>query len=76
MQINTYLNRSSNIERQKLEIPKSDVDADMASPISREALMPRIHAECVARINEAAEGNIEAFKLANVDKLRKYVWSQ
>lgn len=68
----TYLNRSSNIERQKLEIPKSDADADMASPISREALMPRIHAECLAMINEAAEGDIEAFKLANVDKLRKY----
>lgn len=68
----TYLNRSSNIERQKLEIPKTEADADMASPISREALMPRIHAECLAMINEAAEGDIEAFKLANVDKLRKY----
>ena len=67
-----YLNRSSNIERQKLEIPKTVAEADLVSPISREALMPRIHAECLAMINEAAEGDIEAFKLANIDKLRKY----
>jgi hypothetical protein len=67
-----YLNRSSNIERQKLEIPKTVAEADLVSPISREALMPRIHAECLAMINDAAEGDIEAFKLANIDKLRKY----
>lgn len=68
----TYLNRSSNIERQKLEIPKTEAEADMVSPISREKLIPRIHEECLAMINEAAEGDIEAFKLANVDKLKKY----
>jgi len=67
-----YLNRSSNIERQKLEIPKSETDGDLASPISREALMPRIHAECLAMINEAAEGDIEAFKRGNIEKLRKF----
>lgn len=68
----TYLNRSSNIERQKLEIPKAETDADMASPISRETLMPRIHKECLAMINEAAEGDIEAFKISNINKLKKY----
>ena len=67
-----YLNRSSNIERQKLEIPKTEIEADLVSPISREALMPRIHAECLAMINEAAEGDIDAFKRGNIDKLRKY----
>lgn len=67
-----YLNRSSNIERQKLEIPKTEGEADLASPISRETLMPRIHAECLAMINEAAEGDIAAFKRGNIDKLRKY----
>jgi len=67
-----YLNRSSNIERQKLEIPKTEGEADLASPISREALMPRIHGECLAMINEAAEGDIDAFKRGNIEKLRKY----
>ncbi|MGY4408488.1 hypothetical protein ACVWW4_000224 [Bradyrhizobium sp. LB7.1] len=67
-----YLNRSSNIERQKLEIPKADADTDLVSPISREKLMPRIHEECLAMINETAEGDIDAFKLGNIDKLRKY----
>lgn len=67
-----YLNRSSNIERQKFEIPKTKAEADMLSPISRETLMPRIHEECLAMIDEAAEGDIDAFKLANIGKLRKY----
>ena len=67
-----YLNRSSNIERQKLEIPKSEGEADMVSLISREKLMPRIREECLAMINEAAEGDIDAFKYANVDKLKRY----
>jgi len=67
-----YLNRSSNIERQKLEIPKTEAESDMVSPISRDVLMPRIHDECLAMINEVGEGDIEAFKLSNVDKLRKY----
>lgn len=67
-----YLNRSANIERQKLEIPKSQAESDMVSPISRDSLMPRIHDECLAMINEGAEGDIDAFKRANVDKLKKY----
>lgn len=68
----TYLNRSSNIERQKLEIPKTASDADLVSPISRDMLMPRIHDECLAMINETAEGDIDSFKAANVEKLQKY----
>lgn len=68
----TYLNRSSNIERQKLEIPKTTSDADLVSPISRDTLMPRIHDECLAMINETAEGDIDAFKAANIEKLQKY----
>lgn len=67
-----YLNRSANIERQKLEIPKTEADANLVLPISRDALMPRIHDECVAMINEAAEGDIDAFKLSNIEKLKKY----
>lgn len=68
----TYLNRSSNIERQKLEIPKTASDADLVSLISRDMLMPRIHEECLALINETAEGDIDAFKAANIEKLQKY----
>lgn len=67
-----YLNRSANIERQKLEIPRAQVDADMVSPISRDMLVPRLHDECLAMINEDAGGDIDAFKRANVEKLRKY----
>lgn len=67
-----YFNNRSNIERQRLEIPKTDEDADMISPISREKLMPRIHEECLAMINESAEGDIEQFKTDNVQKLKKY----
>lgn len=67
-----YLNRSSNIERQKLEIPKTASDTDLVSPISRDILMPRIHDECLAMINETAEGDIDAFKVANIERLQKY----
>lgn len=68
----SYFNNRSNIERQRLELPKSDADADMASPISREKLLPRIHEECMAMINETAEGGIDEFKTNNVAKLKKY----
>lgn len=67
-----FLNRTSNIERQRLEIPRSASDTDLVSPISRDTLMPRIHDECLGMINEAAEGEIETFKTANIDKLKKY----
>jgi hypothetical protein len=67
-----YLNRSANIERQKLELPRTGADADMVSPISRDALLQRIHEECLSMINESAEGDIDAFKRSNLDKLKKY----
>lgn len=67
-----YFNSRSNMERQRLELPKTDDDADMASPISREKLMPRIHEECMAMINDAAEGDIDEFKASNIEKLKKY----
>lgn len=68
----SYLNRSSNIERQKFEIPKTTSDADLVSPISRDMLMPRIHDECLAMINETAVGDIDAFKNANIKRLKTY----
>ena len=67
-----YLNRSANIERQELKFPKTTAEADMVSPISRDALMSRIHEECLAMINEGTEGDIDAFKRSNLDKLKKY----
>lgn len=67
-----YFNRRSNMERQRLELPRTDDDVDMVSPISREKLMPRIHAECMAMIDETAKGDIEQFKNDNVKKLKKY----
>ena len=68
----SYFNSRSNIERQRLEMPKTDDDADLASPISREKLIPRLHAECMAMINENAKGDIDQFKASNVEKLKKY----
>ncbi|MCF1463017.1 MULTISPECIES: ATP-binding protein [Rhizobium/Agrobacterium group] len=67
-----YLNRSSDIERQKLELPKTDEDTDLVSPISREKLVPRIHEECLAMVDEVGKGDIETFKLANIEKLKTY----
>lgn len=67
-----YLNRSSDFERQTLRLPKTDADGDMVSPISREKLLSRVHDECLAMINEARTGDIEAFKVANINKLKKY----
>lgn len=67
-----YFNSRSNIERQRLEIPKSDGDADMASPISRDKLIPKLHDECMEMIGELAEDDIAKFKTSNIDKLRKY----
>ena len=67
-----YFNKRSNIERQRLELPKTDEDVDMVSPISREKLTPRIHEECMKMIDEAAEGDVDQFKNQNIDKLKKY----
>jgi hypothetical protein len=68
----SYFNSRSNIERQRLELPKVEDDEDLASPISREKLMPRIHQECMSMINESEEGGIDEFKAANLTKLKKY----
>ena len=67
-----YFNKRSNIERQRLELPKTDEDVDMVSPISREKLTPRIHEECMKMIDEAAEGDVDQFKNQNVEKLKKF----
>lgn len=67
-----YFNKRSNIERQRLELPKTEEETDMVSPISREKLTPRIHEECMKMIDESAEGDIEQFKTDNVEKLKKY----
>lgn len=67
-----YFNKRSNIERQRLELPKTDEDVDMVSPISREKLTPRIHEECMKMIDEAAEGDVDQFKSQNIEKLKKY----
>lgn len=68
----SYFNSRANLERKNLEIPKSEGEVDMVSPISREKLMPAIHRECLSMINEVAAGDINSFKSANIDKLRKY----
>lgn len=67
-----YFNKRSNIERQRLELPKTDAEVDLISRISREKLMPRIHEECLAMIDESAEGDIKQFKTDNIQKLKKY----
>ncbi len=67
-----YFNMRSNIERKRLEIPKTDEEVDLASPISRDNLLRRIHEECMAMINAADEGEVDAFKNGNIEKLKRY----
>jgi len=67
-----YFSRRSNMERQELVIPKTDEEADLVSPISREKLMPRIQEECLAMIDGYAKGDIEQFKTNNIEKLKKH----
>jgi hypothetical protein len=67
-----YFNMRSNIERKRLEIPKTDEEVDLASPISRDRLMQRIHQECMDMINATGEGEVDAFKSANIEKLKRY----
>ncbi|WP_423600715.1 ATP-binding protein [Roseateles sp. MS654] len=68
----SYFNNRSNIERQRLELPRTEEDVDLVSPISREKLMPRIHDECMRLINDSADGGVDQFKASNIGKLRKY----
>lgn len=67
-----YFNMRSNIERKRLEIPKTDDEVDLASPISRDGLMQRIHEECMSMINAVDEGEVDAFKSGNIEKLKLY----
>lgn len=67
-----YFNRRSDMERQRLVIPKTDEESDFASPISRDKLLPRLHQECLSMIEESAAGDITRFKSENVRKLQKY----
>lgn len=68
----TYFNHRSNLERKRLEIPRTESDADMASPISRDKLMPKIHSECMSMISDLSENDIDKFKLDNIEKLKKF----
>lgn len=67
-----YLNKRSNIERQRIELPKDDNQRDMVSPISRNRLLEKLHAHCLQMIDKVGEGEVEKFKTENVKKLRKY----
>lgn len=67
-----YFNSRSNMERQRLEIPKTEEEADLASPISRDKLIPKLNEECMAMINEYDEDEINQFRTSNVGKLKKY----
>ncbi len=68
----TYFNERSNMERQRLEIPKTEDDVDLATHISRESLMPKLHEECLAMIEEFDGKDIQNFKSENIKKLQKY----
>lgn len=67
-----YFNSRSNLERQRLEIPKNEGETDIISPISRDNLIPKIHDECIGMINELEEDGIQQFRATNVEKLKKY----
>lgn len=67
-----YLNKRSNIERQRIELPKDDDQPDMVSPISRKSLLDKVHAHCLKMIDKVGEGEVEKFKTENIYKLKKY----
>jgi hypothetical protein len=67
-----YFKTRSSLDRKVLALPKSEQDIDMVSPISRPALMKRIHEECMRAIAGVDSGEIESFKRSNIDKLKKY----
>ncbi|CAG9249799.1 conserved hypothetical protein [Paraburkholderia unamae] len=68
----SYFNGRSNLERQRLELPKTEEDVDMISPISRDKIIFRIREECMSMINESPEGGIEEFKSSNISKLKRF----
>lgn len=67
-----YFNKRSNIERQRIELPKDDDDTDMISPLSRQRVLSAIHRHCLELIDEVGEGEVERFKEQNVHKLKTY----
>lgn len=67
-----YFNVRSNMKRQRLEIPKSDDDTDLASPISRAELVEQLHQKCLEMINQVGEGDVDTFKQQNIERLKKY----
>ncbi|MGC9449696.1 ATP-binding protein [Cereibacter johrii] len=67
-----YFNTRANSERKQLFLPKTDQDADLASPISRDTLMRKIHEVCMGMISEIGKVEVDAFRECNVTKLRKY----
>ncbi|MDE2430850.1 MAG: hypothetical protein KGM99_19190, partial [Burkholderiales bacterium] len=67
-----YFNRLTNIERQKLEIPKDDTNLDWVSPISREKLFPEIAKQCMTLVEEFSASEIKSFQEKNISILQKY----
>lgn len=67
-----YFDQRSNIERQRIELPKDDDDTDMVSPLSRQRVLSAIHRHCLKLIDEVGEGEVAEFKNNNVKKLRTY----
>lgn len=68
-----YLNRHSNMARQRFEIPKAEDEEGMPIlPINRDNLMQRIRDECLMMIKIAAQDDVTEFKRKNIRKLKKY----
>jgi Histidine kinase-, DNA gyrase B-, and HSP90-like ATPase len=67
-----YFNLRSNIERQRIELPKNDDEADMVSPLSRQRVLSAIHRHCLELIDEVGEGEVAEFKTQNIERLRTY----
>lgn len=67
-----YFNTRVNRERKQLFLPKTDQDADLASPISRDSLLRKIHEACMGMISEIGRDEVDAFREENVKKLQKY----
>lgn len=68
----SYFDGRANIERQKLEIPNAEQDADAFSTVSREVLIPEIKEHCLKLINEVSGGDFDTYRSANLDKLKAY----
>lgn len=67
-----YFDKRSNIERQRIELPKDDDDTDFVSPLSRNRVLTAVHRHCLKLIDEIGEGEVDQFREQNVEKLQKY----